>query len=51
MLKTLDDVGRDLNAAAVRAERSGGHAQEARQGILGAARSGKFQICFIKLRF
>ena len=36
-----DDVGRDLDAAAVRAERAGGHAQEARQGLLGAACAGK----------
>ena len=41
---TSDDVGRDLDAAAVRAERPRGHAQEARQGILGAARTGKSHI-------
>ena len=42
--KTPDDVGRDLDAAAIRAGRAGGHVKEARQGVLGAARAGKFQI-------
>ena len=41
---TPDDVGRDLDVAAVRAERPRGHAEEARQGILGAARTGKSQF-------
>ena len=39
-----DDVGRDLDAATVRAECARGHTQETRQGLLGVAGTGKFQI-------
>ena len=41
-----DHVGRDLDAEAVRAERAGGHTQEARQGVLRAARAGMSSILF-----